>query len=140
MRPKPKKPLRRRHSFGPMRRLTRVGLLLALTGAVTATTADRHMRLTNSHPAADTTITESPPVVQAWYSQDPELSVSRLSLRGPDGVVQMGETRLGEDRSLMATIPHALTPGRYTVNWRTAGDDGHVMRGTFAFTVAVAGQ
>ena len=29
-------------------------------------------------------------------------------------------------------------PGSYTVNWRTAGDDGHVVRGTFEFTVASA--
>jgi methionine-rich copper-binding protein CopC len=31
-----------------------------------------------------------------------------------------------------------MADGRYTVNWQTAGDDGHLQKGTFAFTVKPA--
>jgi methionine-rich copper-binding protein CopC len=40
-----------------------------------------------------------------------------------------------DDKSLMATVPGPLADGAYTVTWRSAGDDGHAMRGDFAFTV-----
>lgn len=116
----------------------RVLALGLMAGTVAATAADRHMRLTKSHPAADTMVTESPSIVQAWYSQQPELAVSRLSLRGEGGAVELAEIRSGGDSSLVASVRQTLAPGRYTVSWRTAADDGHVLRGTFEFTVVSA--
>ncbi len=121
-----------------MQRVFRVLALGLLAGTVAATAADRHMRLTKSHPAPDTTVAESPAIVRAWYSQQPELAVSRLSLRGDGGAVELEETRSGGDSSLVASVRQTLAPGRYTVSWRTAGDDGHVLRGTFEFTVVSA--
>jgi methionine-rich copper-binding protein CopC len=118
--------------------MLRVLALGLLAGTVAATAADRHMSLTKSHPAADTTVTESPSTVQAWYSQQPELAVSRLSLRFEGGAVELGATRSGPGNSLVASVEQALAPGRYTASWRTAGDDGHVVRGTFDFAVVSA--
>jgi len=39
--------------------------------------------------------------------------------------------------SLMAMVSHAdkMSDGRYTVAWQSAGDDGHVQKGDFAFTL-----
>jgi methionine-rich copper-binding protein CopC len=118
-----------------MFRVLAVGLVVV---TVATSGAARHMRLTKSVPTADTTVTESPSVVQAWYSQQPEMAVSRLSLRGDGGAVDLGEARSGNDNSIVARVPRPLAPGSYTVSWRTAGDDGHVVRGTFEFTVASA--
>jgi methionine-rich copper-binding protein CopC len=37
--------------------------------------------------------------------------------------------------SVIADLQQSLPPGRYQVAWRTAGDDGHAVRGKFSFTV-----
>ena len=58
-----------------------------------------------------------------------------LTLEGPEGEVALGETMVAGEKSLVATVTTTLAPGRYTVSWRSAGDDGHVRRGDFAFTV-----
>lgn len=40
-----------------------------------------------------------------------------------------------EPLSIAADLTKPLGAGRYLVVWRTAGDDGHAVRGKFAFTV-----
>ena len=37
--------------------------------------------------------------------------------------------------SIAADPAQPLGPGKYLVVWRTAGDDGHAVRGRYAFTV-----
>jgi len=37
--------------------------------------------------------------------------------------------------SVIADIEQPLEPGTYQVVWRTAGDDGHAVRGKYSFTV-----
>ena len=39
------------------------------------------------------------------------------------------------EKTLMAPVTGKMADGKYTVNWQTAGDDGHVQKGTFAFNV-----
>ena len=58
-------------------------------------------------------------------------------MTGPEGrAVRMGRARAGADRSVVANVQGRLSPGRYTVAWRTMSRDGHAMRGTIPFTVA----
>jgi methionine-rich copper-binding protein CopC len=62
--------------------------------------------------------------------------VSRLDLSGPGGEIPLGELQFNrEDRSMAAAIEETLPPGAYEFTWRTAGDDGHVQRGTIAFVI-----
>jgi methionine-rich copper-binding protein CopC len=37
--------------------------------------------------------------------------------------------------NVMAPIVGKMADGKYTVSWQTAGDDGHVQKGTFSFTL-----
>lgn len=110
--------------------LVMVVTALALTSAVFA-----HMKLARTLPAADSTVTAAPTQVQAWFTQAPDPKVSRLSLEGPSGTVKLGAVRAAEDKSLAAPIEGALPDGTYTVSWQAAGDDGHIQKGTFKFTV-----
>lgn len=96
----------------------------------------RHLRLERSTPAADTTITESPATIQLWFNQPPQIAVSRISLSQGGEDVEIGETRAGSENSLVADVPAPLSSGDYTVNWRAAGNDGHVLRDDFDFTLA----
>lgn len=105
--------------------------LLALTGV-----AARHMQLTRSAPEADATVAASPAELRLWFSQEPEMAVSRVGLEGPAGAVDLGDLEATDDaKSFKAAVPASLADGEYTVSWRTAGDDGHIVRGRFAFTV-----
>ena len=112
-----------------------VTLVLALFTAVAVTA---HMAYSKSAPEKDATLNQSPPQIQVWFTQDPEPAVSRISLEGPTGQVALGDTQVGDDRSLVAAVPTPLAPGTYTINWRSAGDDGHVQRGDFSFSIRAA--
>ena len=101
-------------------------------------TAIAHLAPTKTMPDADAVVTESLHHIQVWFTQDPDPAVSQLSLEGPAGAVELGETKVADEKSLLATVPGSLVPGSYAVSWRSAGDDGHVRRGDFAFTVRVA--
>lgn len=112
-----------------------VTLVLALFTAVAVTA---HMAYSKSAPEKDATLNQSPIQIQVWFTQDPEPAVSRLSLEGPTGEVVLGDTEVADNRSLVAAVPTSLAPGTYTINWRSAGDDGHVQRGDFSFSIRAA--
>lgn len=105
--------------------------------AVAAVWAPPHFALTKSMPEADSS-TPSPEHIQLWFTQAPqEGSVTvRLVDAGGDLVETGDPMRNGEDPKLMElAVGHALGAGAYTVAWRGIGDDGHVVRGEFAFSV-----
>ena len=111
-------------------------LIVTLGVAFVATTAvSAHMAYSKSMPEKDATISQSPSSLQVWFTQDPEPAISQLSLEGPSGEIELGDTEVGAEKSIVAAVPRALGPGSYTVKWRSAGDDGHVQRGEFAFTI-----
>ena len=118
-------------------RLRIVAATLAIALAAAATVS-AHMAYSKSLPAKDATISESPNHLRVWFTQDPEPAVSQLSLEGPNGEVALGKTTVADENSLVADISGALGPGNYTVRWRSAGNDGHVQRGDFAFTIRAA--
>ncbi|MBA3885728.1 MAG: copper resistance protein CopC [Acidobacteria bacterium] len=99
-----------------------------------------HLSVLKTMPADDSTVSPPPERVQVWFNQQPSPRISRLELRGSYAQdVELGKVEVhSEDRSISAPLPAALPPGKYEATWRTAGDDGHVMRGTFTFTVGPA--
>ena len=119
-------------------RYVRSLLLVALCGGFVATAPDLrfHLRLTKSLPAAEADVTQAPRAVRLWFNQRPSLAVSRITLEGPDGKVDVGAVQATNDTlSFQVPIEASLAPGSYTVGWRTAGLDGHVLRGDFPFSL-----
>jgi copper resistance protein C len=111
-----------------------VGLALL---AVLPVILSAHLDVVKTMPADRSTVADAPSRVQIWFSQQPSSRVSRLDMKGPGGDVPLGGIEINrEDRSIAAPVGRTLAPGSYEVSWRTAGDDGHVMRGTFTFTLA----
>jgi methionine-rich copper-binding protein CopC len=113
-----------------------VGVLLA--SAVVALSA--HLKVEKTLPESGATITAAPKELRVWFSQNPTLPVSSLTLEGPNGKVEMGKVAAGQtdgkaDRSVVAAIVGTLTPGKYTASWKTSGSDGHILTGTFEFTL-----
>jgi copper resistance protein C len=112
-------------------------MVIALS-LVAATTALAHMKAAKSEPAADSTVTSSPARVQVWFTQAPDPKLSKLEVTGPAGAVKLNGFRVNDDKSIVAAVDGTLANGRYRVRWQSAGDDGHVQKGEFAFSVKQA--
>jgi copper resistance protein C len=93
-----------------------------------------HMQVEKSEPAAGSTVTTAPKMVQVWFSEAPDLKVSKMTLTGPSGPVEL-EAPKAIGHSLAAVIRGAVVNGAYTAAWQSAGDDGHLQKGEFKFTV-----
>jgi methionine-rich copper-binding protein CopC len=104
---------------------------LALTMSVTVLA---HMKMARSMPAADSTGAK-PAKIQIWFTQAPDKAVSRITLSGAAGDVKLGALTIGADKSMSAAVEGAMGDGAYKVAWQAAGDDGHVQKGEFSFTV-----
>lgn len=98
-----------------------------------------HLALEKSSPAEGAELREPPAEIRLWFTERPEASVSRISLEGPDGRVELGEVQAVDgDNAIVAEVLTALAPATYEVAWLTASGDGHPIRGTFEFSVVTA--
>ena len=82
-------------------------------------------------------LTVAPTMLRLTFSEAMEPSVSRFVLVAPDGhAVQLSAVRAGNSaKMLIADITGAMSPGRFTVQWRGAGRDGHPVHGEYTFDV-----
>ena len=94
-----------------------------------------HLKLERSNPAANTTLEAAPAQLQLWFSEEPLLVMTSITLTGPQGAVKLDKARAGVGRSLIVPIATPLDPGAYKIAWKTAGDDGHTLQGTVDFSV-----
>lgn len=102
-----------------------------------------HAHLRRSEPAANAQLGTSPSSIRLWFSEQPELTFTRVTLRAADSsTVPLGAIAAmsGDKFGITVPIPAPLAPGSYRVFWRTAAADGHPTNGSFAFTVAEASQ
>lgn len=117
-----------------LRRAAAPVLIASLVIAPLAATV--HARLVKAVPAIDGTVAAAPTDLTLWFSERPDLPLSNIRLMGPDSVsIPVAAPRaVADSMALTTTIRSALAPGKYTVRYRTAGPDGHVMAGKFQFT------
>src|SRR3989440_5295532 len=118
-----------------------VPLALCLTLLLPAI-ASAHAILLRSDPAKDSVLSIAPKQVRMWYSEalNPAFSTA---------VVVNGETKRVDNRDahisssdqteMDVTLQPNLPPSVYIVIWRTdSAADGHILRGSFIFSVARA--
>lgn len=100
-------------------------------------TPELHLRLTKSQPAKDTLLASPPSEIRLWFSETPTLALSRVTLAGPGGNIELGKVTRDPDDStlLVAKVVPELVGGNYSIAWRTASADGHAIRGTLPFSV-----
>lgn len=122
-----------RHMSLPIRR----SLAVAALAVLPATAWAFHNHLVKSAPLTGETVS-SPKAITLWFAEKPELAFSSIELSGADAAtVPLGKVApvAGDSLAIAAPVTGALKPGAYTVNWKTAGKDGHQIRGKFGFTV-----
>ena len=95
-----------------------------------------HMRLVKSFPAEDQVVHQAPADIQLWFSQAPELALTKVRLLGPEDVTVTVAKAVATDevKSVKLAIVDSLPEGNYSVTWQTASPDGHKVRGEYAFT------
>lgn len=110
-------------------------LALAVCGIVVATPCLAHAKLQSSSPANNAHLTAAPKTLTLNFSEAAKLAVLKLVQNGKDIPIAL-DNNAKAGKTFTLTLP-TLAPGTYTVQWTAvASDDGHVTRGTFAFSIA----
>jgi len=120
-----------------------VALLTLCLTVLTPAWARAHGILKSSVPAAGAHLGVAPTGLRLTFTESPELTFTTITLRAPDGsAVALGAVQVVRDsrRAVAAAIQGALAAGTYTVEWKTAGADGHPVTGRFDFTIAPGAQ
>ena len=112
-------------------------MILALAAAAPSPEVP-HFGLASSSPEAGTTVT-TPSEVRLSFTEEPQEGTVQIRLIEAEeaGVHVMDAAQDGDDSRVFFIEMHGtLPPATYTVSWRGMGQDGHVVRDTFQFTVS----
>jgi len=125
------------------RRLLGIGLIVALTLIfLFPLTASAHAILLRSDPVKDAVVHVAPQQVRMWFSEDlnPALSTVVVIDQNNHRVDQQdAHVTTNDAREMDVSLTANLQPAVYIVIWRTdSADDGHILRGSFLFTIARA--
>lgn len=101
--------------------------------------ASAHTVLTGTDPGSDSTLEAGPARVTATFNEDLQPTFAAVTVVGPDGNLwSQGDTVVKGATAGVSLRP--LGPsGRYTVNFRVTSEDGHVVSGSWSFTVRATG-
>lgn len=120
----------------PVPRLLRTAAIGALVTGLAGFSVF-HNRLLKSAPADKSTVAAAPKEIRLWFAETPEPALSRITLMTGDSTpVATSKVRKTDDPlSIAIDVTGPMPAGPYLVRWRTSGEDGHVIQGTFGFTV-----
>jgi methionine-rich copper-binding protein CopC len=116
---------------------------VALVSLGSALPVGAHATLVRSSPTAGAVLSESPPAIQAWFSEEVAVKGSVMRLYDEaDKVLATGGVDLKDkDHESMKITPPLLTPGSYQVRWHAiSADDNHVTEDVFRFSVRGASR
>jgi len=94
---------------------------------------DGHMNGHKTMPADGAVLEHSPAHVGVDFGHAMTVETMTLTLLTGE-VIELDVTDVGQTRHVMVATPE-LQSDDYTVDWRARGADGHIMSGSFAFTV-----
>ena len=112
-------------------------LLMTVAGS-RAHAGGRHLALVKSNPANAATLAKSPKAIDLWFSQKPNLKLTRILLTNSKRDTLKLQNAVLVDTSgkhVSFAIPAALAMGKYDASWRTISRDGHAVAGKFSFTI-----
>jgi methionine-rich copper-binding protein CopC len=123
------------------KKLAVLALVTMVAAGATATSTSNldmiHFGLAKSIPEADSSV-PSPEAVQLWFTQIPQDNSVGIRLINPAGdLLETGPIMQDSEDQKRYSVQakNKLTAGTYMIAWRGIGDDGHVVRDEFSFTV-----
>jgi copper resistance protein C len=94
-----------------------------------------HAKLLSTSPVADAQLGVAPATLTLKFDEAVQLAVLKLASAGKD--IPVAFARGAAAAPLVSVTLPALTAGTYQVQWSViTADDGHVVKGTFSFSVA----
>lgn len=126
------------------RRVAQAAVLLSLLTVLWTTTGSAwaHALLQRSDPPAGVVLQRAPSRIHLWFSEDLNGSASKIIVwdhARHDQTIGSETVVAGQPRQLEAPLK-PLPPGSYLVLWTSvSADDGHVLRGSYSFSVLVQG-
>jgi len=117
-----------------------LAICLMLLFPLVASAHTAHAILLRSDPAKDAILSVAPQQVRMWFSEDlnPVLSTA-VVVNAENQRVDNHDAHVSSNdpREMDVTLMSNLPPAVYIVVWRSdSNDDGHILRGSFIFTVA----
>lgn len=99
-----------------------------------------HTELKSSSPARDEVLRTAPAEIRLTYTARPEVALSDIKVSSAAGAaIEMGKVARGKDSlTIVAPVRGAMSDGAYVITWRTAGKDGHVIRGRIPFSISAS--
>ena len=98
-----------------------------------ATGAQAHSSLASSDPADGATVT-APKTLHLQFTDAVRLVTVKLTNDAAEEIDVPVDRKAAPAKMFMLALP-TLAAGSYSVRWSTSAGDGHVMKGTFSFTV-----
>lgn len=122
-----------------MRKLLATVLLVAAMATSGTGVAWAHAVRVAADPAPDASVAGGPTRVTATFNEQLQADFAAMTVVGPDGNLWSQ----GAPQVQGATVGVAVRPlgpaGAYTVNYRVTSADGHVVSGSWSFTLTTAG-
>lgn len=118
--------------------LAAIAALLMTVAGSRAHAGGRHLALAKSDPANAATLTKSPKAIDLWFSQKPNLKLTRILLSNSKrDTLKLQNAVLADtsEKHVSFTIPAALAMGKYDASWHTISRDGHAVAGKFSFMI-----
>ena len=96
-----------------------------------------HATLVRSLPAADSHLRRPPAELRLEFNEAVTARTSRIELVAPDSQRASLAPRADTSNAkvLLASVPSLSIAGRYRVEWRLVGPDGHAVTGRYGFTI-----
>ena len=100
-----------------------------------------HVVLRKSEPANGAVLRVAPRVIRLTFSESPQLAFTRVELIGPNSQqIALSPLRAAAPDSTRIVVADVLGPlraGLYRITWQITSADGHPVRGSLAFRIAV---
>lgn len=115
----------------------KIVMLLCLLLVLAPTQVFAHSTVTESSPAADATVDQSPEKITIAFNTTIS-SMSTFTVLNAEQVEQEVSNIAVNDHELSGDISAPLANGIYTVQYQIIGADGHAVEGNYQFTVEAA--
>lgn len=114
-----------------------IGAVAAIASIAFASPAWSHAKLSESAPAANAVLTDSPKEVRVRFTETLEGSFSGIQVTDAAGKTLTSDKAViesGDSSAMRLSLP-ALKAGTYRVRWTAVTRDGHRIKGEYSFTV-----
>jgi len=113
--------------------------LILTVSLLQAGQAFAHAHLKTSDPAQNAVVTQAPAQVTLKFSENLELSMSKLEVKDSTSGDVVSTGKLSDGGQGKSTMQVALNPlkktrSKYQVNWKAVSTDTHRTQGTYEFT------